>query len=1616
MSHPLALLARRGVETAFAPIRLLDQLLSTPTEPEEELGAEVDTPWFTPDVWVTEDFEDPTPLDRDREDAEERTVLPPLEQWLAERAERAEHLPEAARTGAQEAALIRAMADTADERTGLVDELGEALDDRLGVLGDVVEEGVDLVEDSLGTHRRVWTDEDADDDEVERAHIEVRGVEQPEATALRRRLVHALQRLEQVHWVEVNALTSRVAIAFDEASPVSALVQVIEAVEDHHGLREERLDEQHRKPVWDAESRAEHPADVEPIHRTIATIAGNVVGLGYAAVGRAARLPRLPTELASVASLVDHNPWLRRRIEQVLGRRATELVLPLGAAAGSGASQGPVGILVDLGHHGLRLSELRARQRVWQQREPEFYADADSGTIEPPDVSPRPVPLPQGPVERWSQRISLASLGGFGVGLATTGDPRLSADAFLAGMPKAARLGREAFAAQLGRTLAARGAVPLDASALRRLDRVDTVVIDSDALVTGTRVIDDVVTFNGADAEDVRHVSQALLDPHDLTASRRQGAWSLRPLADVAELPPGGAFHAAELRGEGAVPLVVLREQTVVGMVGVEAELDPAAEHVVQAVREAGLRLLVAGRKGDAERLIRADGRLPRGVRLGEAIRHLQALGATVMLISRRGKNGQAAADVGVGLTRASGRPPWGADLVLGRELVDAVTVIRAVPAAHAVSQRSAWFAAGGSGLGALMALSGPRQQGGSRTLFAVNGAAGAALIAGTWAALEVANQRVPRVRRHAPWHAMSVEETLARLGSSPEGMAERPAVQRHRTLRGGEREMGAAEPFLAELANPLNPVLGVGAALSAAVGSMVDASMVLGLIGINAAVGGVQRLRADRAVAALMDRSAQPVRVVRGGEEQVLLEDRLVPGDVIVLSAGEPVPADCRVLEADGLEVDESSLTGESLPVAKQVAATPDAPLPDRASMLYEDTVIAAGSARAVVVAVGEDTELSRALEDTDRAPESGVDRRLAELTRRIVPLAGAAGAGVTIAGLLRRWPIRDVAGTAVSLAVAAVPEGMPFLASAAQIAGARRLADRRAVARNPRTIEALGRVDTLCVDKTGTLTEGRMRLRAVSDGTEVHAATGAAGTELPAHARRVLVAVCRAVPELDADDVAHDQTERALLEGAQALGISAADAGGWREREDLPFEPSRSFSAALGSVRGGHRVAVKGAPEAVLARCARWRRNGSTVAMTPERRSALVAHAEELAARGWRVLAVAERAAEPGNGDLDPDSLDGLTLHGFTALADPVRPAAAEAIAGVRRGHVRPVLVTGDHPGTAAAVAEELGMVDGRVVSGSELDALDDAALDAIVQDVAVFARVAPAQKVRIVASLQRHGRVVAMTGDGANDAPAIRLADVGVALSRRATAAAREASDLVVTDDRVETLIDAIVEGRALWGSVREALAVLVGGNLGEIGFTVLSSLASTGAPMNARQFLLVNLLTDLAPAIAIAIRPPKDASTEALLREGPEASLGAQLTRDITVRATTTALGASAAWFAARATGRAQRASTVALVALVGTQLGQTVAAGGIRRPLVVVTGVGSAAVLAGIVQTPGVSQFMGCTPLGPLGWSQAATASVVATAGSQAASWWLARARPLERGHGAAAGARDAASV
>ncbi len=1439
------------------------------------------------------------------------------------------------------------------------------------------------------------------------------------AAHVRRQLETDLGKLSGVAWAAVNAPLARVVVGL--RAPEPALDQVVSAVDAAIARAAPALTSPDRR-AGNARAAIESPEAIGPVVRGVVTMAADGLAMGVATTGRVLRWIPLPGEVVGAVMAVDSQPKLRSVVERTLGQANADLALGLGNAVVAGLGQSVAGLMVDATLRFTQVREAEQRRRVWQEREPDLLGTGQRAAAEPV-VPERPRPLPPGPYERHARWASFASAAGLAAGTAA-GTPRRGIGFAVGALPRPARIGREAHAAALGYELARRGVLVLQPGVLRVLDRVDTVVLDPQALSNGRMAMGSVVGLQGASEDEARLRVHRLFRAGSVDECRADGGWTLGPVDALQLSGRRGVRERHRLEREGAARVLGLaRGRRLMAVVAVVAEPAPATASLVESARRAGLTVVrapgdaapppgvgsagttpagavsaVGGAAGPGP--ASPDRLMPGGSRLLATVRELQAEGAVVALVSSR-RAALAAADVGVGVDGHDAVPAWGAPILVGTDLDAAALIIDAAGSARRAGVTAVRLSQAAAAASVLAGLSQRGGQASRRANHALTGAGALALALATVAVRKVASRPVVRQAVAPPWYAMPPASVLAELGSGPGGLTERAAG-----LRQGEAVTGAPAPtgfvraFVEELSNPMTPILAGGAALSASVGSALDAGLVMAASVVSALTGSLQRLSTDRAVAGLFARSEVPVRVRRGGEQSRLGPDELVVGDVVLLGPGDVVPADARVVEAFGLEVDESTLTGESLPVSKSAAAVAATAVAERSSMVYEGTTVAAGRAAVAVTAVGGSTEVGHSMAMAHgTVPRGGVEARLAGITRVTMPVAVGSAAAVVAAGVVRAVPLRDTVTAGVALAVASVPEGLPLLVGGAQLAAARRLGRLGSLVRNPSTIEALGRVDVLCFDKTGTLTEGAIRLTDVSDGVR-----SAALPDLDERLRAVVATGLRATPRIRAGQQQSSLTDRAVLDAARDLGIKRASGlSEWARLATLPFEPSRGFHATLGTAGTQPLVCVKGAPEAVLPRCATWRGgDGSATRLDPQARAALTAELHRLGSQGYRVLAVAQGAGPVDAGSLragsvgaGPDgtaaagrrvldeAVSNLEFRGFLALSDPIRPSAVPALLGIRDAGVHVVMITGDHPATATAVARDLGVLDhGVLITGTELDAIDDDALDALLPRVTVVARGTPHHKVRVVRGFQRLGRVVAMTGDGANDAPAIRLADVGIALGRRGTPAARAAADLVVTDDRLETIVDALIEGRSMWSSVRGALGILLGGNLGEIAFTLLGAALTGRPPLNARQLLLVNLLTDLAPALAVALRPPAPAARAEALAQGADA-MGAALDRDIALRAVTTATGASVAWALARLTGRAKRANTVALVALVGTQLGQTLAVGG-RSPSVVGASVGSMAVLSGAVQTPGVSGFFGCTPLGPVGWTIAGGSAAAAT--------------------------------
>ncbi|UUU27862.1 cation-translocating P-type ATPase [Streptomyces sp. DSM 40750] len=1326
-----------------------------------------------------------------------------------------------------------------------------------------------------------------------------------------------------------------------------------------------------------------HPGDAAGIRAAVAALAADALGTGVALTGSFLRLPPSPRLVTAVATLLRENPRFRGFLRDRLGASRMDVLLAAANAAVHGAGQTPIALLLDGALRVCQLGDTVARATAFDTVHDQVCTPARVGL--PPRPSVRP-PLRTTPAQEYAAHASTGSVLGAVATLLVKHDGREAAEAVLSGSPKAARYGPAAFHAVLSGALARTGVLVRDAERLRQLETVDTIVLHPSALRTPGAGADPWAETVLDAARRARLTVVMVDDPalRDFTGLADQVVDGARPLREV----------VAALRDEGGTVLTVARLPST----DPEAEVDDTH-----------------ARGDDAHAHVRVDDAHVRD-------------GMDVL-------DGLLGGDVAIALADGDSAVVWGADVLALHGPADVWRLLTAVPAARAVGRRSQILARSGAALSGLLVAVG--ESNGSRRSplpglrhVPVDIGAATALLTGVWSALGVAMTRAPHPRPRTAWHELEPDDVLARLEHEPGADTDKTPVEEattrlheaadavgHATALAPVRwTVELARAVRGELDDPLTPVLAVGSAASAILGSVVDALLVFGALDLNALVGGVQRLRAERALSGLLADQKRKARVTprdadepagapagdTSAEARTVDAAGLTPGDVVELKADDVVPADARLLWEDGLEVDESALTGESLPVEKRTAPTPRAPVSDRCCMVFEGTTVVAGQARAVVVGTGDRTESARAVALAARTPPSaGVQARIQELTRKALPLTMAGGAAVTGLALLRGTPIREAVSGGVAVAVAAVPEGLPLVATVAQLSAARRLSRRGVLVRTPRTLEALGRMDTVCFDKTGTLTENRLRLVRV---TETDGTTRTPKDTIADDSTRTLRVAARACPR------SNGGSTRPVHATDEAVLDAAGSDPEWEQLEGRPFEAARGYAAAVGRAGVGTPVlVVKGAPETVLPVCRDLPHHASGAA-------------QSLARDGLRVLAVAERPLRAGEEPSDAleAPLDELEFTGLLALADVPRETSTALVHGLRGAGVRPVMLTGDHPQTARAIAAELGWPeDTTVVTGDELASADRSVRARMLRDAGVVARVAPEQKLQVVEALRDAGRVVGMVGDGANDAAAIRAADIGVGIQARGSAAARNAADLVLTDEDLSVLIEAVAEGRSLWHSVTDAIAILIGGNAGEVGFGILGTLLAGSAPLSTRQMLLVNLFTDLFPAMAVAVTPKeepsgkdgdrkdgdrKDADGSGTGSDGEAAAakdedtlgteplgtalLGAPLIRQIRHRALTTCLGATIAWLIGRFTpGTARRSTTMALCGVVGTQLAQTLAD---RRhsPLVRTTALGSAAALVALIQIPGASHFFGCTPLGPVAWAGVATAIALAVAGQR----------------------------
>jgi magnesium-transporting ATPase (P-type) len=749
-------------------------------------------------------------------------------------------------------------------------------------------------------------------------------------------------------------------------------------------------------------------------------------------------------------------------------------------------------------------------------------------------------------------------------------------------------------------------------------------------------------------------------------------------------------------------------------------------------------------------------------------------------------------------------------------------------------------------------------------------------------------NDRNPDSR--TSWHALDAAVVVARLESRVAGGLSADSVKERTALHGPN---ALPEPpkrsvymvFLHQFRSPLIYILFIAAALAGALGNLDDGAVILAVVMVNALIGTYQERRAERSMAALRRLSTLHVRVLRDGREQDIEARGLVPGDILLLAAGDAIGADARLIEAASFEVAEAALTGESVPVSKGSGALPEATvLADRRDMVFSGTYATAGRARAVVTATGTHTEIGAIARMTEEAeePRTPLELRIAQFGRYLVVAALVLFAVVVILGLLRGMPFADVVMVAISQMVSMVPEGLPVAMTIALAVGMQRMAGRGAIIRRLAAVETLGSTTVICSDKTGTLTRNEMTVGALWLPAGRRIEVGGIGysprgvlTDCDAGGGKPLDAADAAVKELlqaaalcndselvpPGDDTAQwavlgDPTEAALLVAATKAGIDYQALRGQAPREtELPFDSDSKMMATRHRIADApRRVYIKGAPEAVLRLC---------TADGPVILQAARGEAESMAGRALRVLAVATVADDALDAAGGFDALAGrASLLGLIGQIDPPREEVKVAVAECRAAGIRPIMVTGDHKLTGLAIARTLGIAreGDRAVDGVELERMNETELLEGLDHIAVFARVHPAQKLRIVEALQSRGNVVAMTGDGVNDAPALARADVGVAMGITGTEVAKSAAKIVITDDNFATIVGAVEQGRVVYGNLKKVILYLFATSMAEVLVLLLALVLGYRLPLAAVQILWINIVTEGTVTVNLVMDPP------------------------------------------------------------------------------------------------------------------------------------------------------------
>jgi calcium-translocating P-type ATPase len=794
----------------------------------------------------------------------------------------------------------------------------------------------------------------------------------------------------------------------------------------------------------------------------------------------------------------------------------------------------------------------------------------------------------------------------------------------------------------------------------------------------------------------------------------------------------------------------------------------------------------------------------------------------------------------------------------------------------------------------------------------------------------------VAEERHDRPWHALDGDEVAKALDTGEEGLSAQAAARR--LEEHGPNQIEEIPPpsnlriLLHQFQSPLIYILLVAAAVTVVIQEYVDAGVIAAVLILNATIGFFQERRAEHSVRALMQLTAPQATVVREAQAQEVESRELVPGDLVLLESGTRVPADLRLIVANSLDVDESLLTGESVPVGKSIEPLDqDTQVTDRANLAFTGSIVTSGRGRGYVVATGADTELGTIAERVreEVEPETPLQRRMARFAHIVGIAIGVSALVAFVIGIVLGEPITEMFLVAVALAVAAIPEGLPVVFTITLALGVRRMARRQAFIRRLPAVETLGSTTVIGSDKTGTLTENRMTVRRVWTAAGEHALEEDGDGEAPPTGHPlhetllagVLTNEAQATRTDDGFKTRGDPTEAALLVASSRVGIDPEEARQEHRTEaEVPFESQRRYSAAIRRRDGDHVLFVKGAPERVVEMCDEML---SEEGPKPLDEEAVLGAAREMADEGLRVLAMASRVVEEVPSGEDVPEPEGMVFLGLQGMLDPPREGVLEAVQGSKDAGIRVVMITGDHALTARAIARELRIAeDGEVLSGRELEDLDDDELRERVTDVSVYARVSPEHKLRVVRAFRDRDEVVAVTGDGVNDAPALKAADIGIAMGQSGTDVAKEASDMVLADDNFVSIHDAVEEGRITFDNVRKVTFFLISTGAAAIIAILTTQVLGWPLPMLPAQLLWLNLVTNGLQDVALAFEPGEPGVLKRPPRPRDEGVVSRLLWERTAVAGVVMAVGTLVLFhWEWQQTGSVEQARTVALTTMV-----------------------------------------------------------------------------------------------